>query len=142
MRNFLTIWFFLILLACITACGGGGGGGDGGDTGDYTVTYRVETTLQDSLEYVIYTDANGDRVRVDDAPCSADQWSRSISVDDGASLSLTAQLYEDTSNNGTPIRVIIEVNAQEIGMQASFGKGVLATISGTLDMDGPEPALR
>jgi hypothetical protein len=63
-------------------------------------------------------------------------------VDDGASLSLTAQLYEDTSNNGTPIRVIIEVNAQEIGMQASFGKGVLATISGTLDMDGPEPALR
>jgi hypothetical protein len=142
MRHLRTIRHLLILLACITACGGGGGGGDGGATGAYTVTYRVETTLQDSLEYVIYTDGNGDTVRVDDAPCSADQWSRSISVDDGAGLSLTAKLYEDTSNNGTPIRVIIEANAQEIGMQASFGRGVMATISGILDMDGPAPALR
>ncbi|HOS97328.1 MAG TPA: hypothetical protein PLR71_05220 [Deltaproteobacteria bacterium] len=142
MRRFRAIWPFLILLACVSACGGSGGGGDGGAAGAYTVTYRVETTLQDSLEYVIYTDANGDTVRVDDAPCSADQWSRSISVDDGAGLSLTAKLYEDTSNNGTPIRVIIEVNAREIGLQASYGTGVLATVSGILDMDGPVPVLR
>jgi hypothetical protein len=75
-------------------------------------------------------------------PFLADQWSRSISVHDGAGLPLTAKLYEDTSNNGTPARVIIEMNAREIGLQASYGKGVLATVPGILDMDGPVPVLR
>ncbi len=142
MRHSRTIFPILILLACVSACGGSDGGGDGQPAGVCTVTYRVETTPQESLEYVIYTDANGETVRVDDAPCSADHWSRSISVDDGAYLSLTAKLYEDTSNNGTHVRVIIEVSSREIGMQASYGRGVLATVSGTLDMDGPVPVLR